>query len=179
MAPKRTCFISIKGKCNNSDGAGCIKASQLWRWNQTAQILENKENIWKSNNSWKIVQGKRDFASMVRIEQMSKEKTESDSTNPFDELEGGKYKTVTKFLKNPYGDGNEVLLQETVHLERKKYWKKRQKKDDYFTLETPSGAKILTAISKDSLEIKGNFGYITLENSLETNGDKGELVGAR
>ena len=117
--------------------------------------MENKENIWKSNDSWKIehIQGKG-----VSIQQISNQKTESDSNNPF-EQKGGKVKMITKFLKNPYGDGTEVPLQEIVHVEEKKYWISdigKSDTDEYFTIETPRGGKILTAISEGSLEIKGN-----------------------
>ena len=62
-------------------------------------------------------------------------------------------------MKNPYGDGIEVLLQEKVHVDNKKYWHSdigKLNTDDYFTIKTPKGAKILTAISEGSLEIKGN-----------------------
>ena len=120
--------------------------------------MENKENIWKSNNSWKIVHQK---GKGVRIEQISEEKTESDSNNP-SKQEGGKLKMITKFLKNPYGDGIEVPLQEKVHVEDKKYWISnigKSNADDYFTIKTPRGGKILTAISEGSLEIKGNNTY--------------------
>ena len=120
--------------------------------------MENKGNIWKSNNSWKIVHKK---GKGVRIEQISEEKTEFDSKNP-SEQEGGKLKIITKFLKNPYGDGTEVPLQEKVYVEDKKYWISnigKSNTDAYFTIKTPRGDKILTAISEGSLEIKGNITY--------------------
>ena len=171
-----------KGECNGTTEAGCVQASQLWRWswdnytsaNKNMGILENKGNIWKSFHLWKFVPtGEGDLVRIEKIETIEKisveqpdynSSTESYSDNPNDQ-EGGKFieivYKVIKFLKNPFGDGDQVQeedFEEDVE-DDSHFWKKGETNaDGYFTLETPKGAKVLTADSKGGLEIKGNFG---------------------
>ena len=138
-------------------------------------VLENKENIWKSSHLWKIVpKGEGNLVRIEKIEKISEEKpdfysstesytTESYTDNPNDQ-EGGKFieivYKVIKFLKNPFGDGDQVQeedYEEDVE-DDSHFWKKGEANaDGYFTLETPKGAKVLTADSKGGLEIKGNL----------------------
>ena len=131
---------------------------------KTVGVLENKENNWHSTDLWKIVSKGGD---LVRIEKVSEEKpdfdssTESYTNNPNDQ-EGGKFieivYKVIGFLKNPFGGGDKVYEEKDGEKEGL-LWKKGQlNTDEYFTLETPKGAKVLTANSKGGLEIKGNFG---------------------
>ena len=84
---------------------------------------------------------------------------ESYTDNP---NEGGKFieivYKVIKFLKNPFGGGDKVLEEDFEENAENDSWKKGQTNDDgYFTLEDPKSSKVLTAVSKDGLEIKGNF----------------------
>ena len=97
--------------------------------------------------------------------------SESDGDNLNDqEGRGGKVleifkkglKKVKKFLKNPFGVGT-VVSEEVFDEDGEKesqFWKKQPITDGYFTLETPKGAKVLTADSEGHLEIKGNFGQL-------------------
>ena len=72
-----------KAECNDTTGAGCVAASQLWRLNNTIYkdktigVLENKENIWSSSQLWKFVPKGED---LVRIEEISEEKPDFDNS---------------------------------------------------------------------------------------------------
>ena len=126
-------------------------------------FLENKENVWNSSHLWKIVPK----GNLVRIEKKYEEKPDDSSSWPWsdnsndeegsDDVEKRIYKT--KYLKNPMGFGSKVyekVFEEGVEDDG---WKKGQLNEDkFFTLEDPKSYKVLTAVSKDVLEIKGNFG---------------------
>ena len=62
-------------------------------------------------------------------------------------------------MKNAFGKGNDVFREELDEgeAESSPLWKKVSNNDGYFTLETTNGKKVLTATSKDGLEIAGNF----------------------
>ena len=123
-------------------------------------VLENKENIWNSSHLWKIVPK----GNLVRIEKIYfyEEKPDDSSywsENSNDEEGSGNVEKIT-FLRNPISYGSVVF--ETDFEEDVEYaydgWKKGQTNEDgYFTLEDPKSSKVLTAISKDGLEIKGNI----------------------
>jgi hypothetical protein len=95
--------------------------------------------------------------------------TESYTDNPNNQRDGKLIeivntviKPIIKFLKNPFGGGNNVregVFEEDVE-DESHLWKKGQLiEDGYFTLEveTPKGPMVLTANSEGGLEIEGNF----------------------
>jgi hypothetical protein len=69
-----------KAECNDTTGAGCVQAAQLWRLNNTIYkdktmgVLENKENIWNSSLVQIVPKGE----DMVRIDVISEEKPDNE-----------------------------------------------------------------------------------------------------
>ena len=60
-------------------------------------------------------------------------------------------------MKNTFGSGNNVLQEEIDKGNADPLWQKVPIYDDFFTLGTTNGAKVLTATSEGDLEIAGNF----------------------
>ena len=106
---------------------------QLWKLSDTS--LECKANIWKSGETWSVVQ-KKNF-EYFQI----------------------KNTTKNKFLG--VIDGKVELVESSTGLfDLWKTWKKT--KDGYFTIMNAHYKKVLTAISTDTLAIKGKLFSIYL-----------------
>ena len=115
--------------------------------------MENKGNLWTPTKIWKIHSFKGKNVVSIYTEK---------EENPEDKDDGAVEKFVKKakkFLKNAFGQGNDVLEEDLDEgeAESSPFWKKEPNHDDYFTLGTTKGAKVLTATSEGGLEIAGNF----------------------
>ena len=142
----------------------CVDPSQLWKLDNTTGVLENKENVWKSNHEWEILKPKKTQMNqdwnLFNIKNNSrKEETESDIKK---DISGNPEET---FLRYKLNQGSEVSFSKDPGIEKLDLWKKgKPNVDGYFTLETSNGAKVLTATSKDGLEIEGNFDLLKTVN---------------
>ena len=93
-------------------------------------MLKNKEEIWKSNDSW-VFKPKDD--DLIYIENTSK----------------------TKVLETFV---NEVILADFHEDKAEQLWKKgKSDAEGFFTLENSEMPKFITAISESGLEIQGNI----------------------
>ena len=95
-------YFFKKAECNDTTGAGCVQASQLWRLNntyfkdKTIGILENKENIWNSSHLWKFVHKGED---LVRIEEISEEKPDFDNSTESEFVKKQQCKKATNMAR--------------------------------------------------------------------------------
>ena len=106
--------------------------TQRWKLGNNKK-LENKEGVWKSDDLW-IFKTKGD--DMIYIENTSKAKVLGATSDG---------KVIQEFLVEGKAD---------------QLWKKGEPDaEGYFTLQNYGEPKLLTAISKSSLKIKGNIGY--------------------
>ena len=96
-------------------------------------MLKNKEGAWKSDDDWKF---KPQINGLIYIENTSK----------------------TKVLGST-SDGK-VIEEVKVEGKAEQLWKKGVPNDEgYFTLENSKVPKVMTAISSNSLEVKGNIDF--------------------
>ena len=119
--------------------------NQKWKLNDDK--LENKEGLWKSIDSWKFQSIRKDVELFYIIENTSTSKT---------------------MVWGTTSDGT-VIQEVFVEGKADQLWKKgKPDAEGYFTLENSGVPKVITAITENGLEIKGNirqgqsFRYLTV-----------------
>ena len=96
-------------------------------------MLQNKEGLWKSNDTWNF-QNYTSLDGLIYIENIDE----------------------SKFWGATI-DGK-VILENFVQGKTQQLWKKGEPDDEvYFTLENFKGTKVITAISESGVEIKGKI----------------------
>ena len=107
-------------------------ASQLWELND--EVLQNKEGLWKSNDTWNF---KAEDDDLIYIENTSKTKVLGTKNN------------------------SKVILKNFEENKPEQLWKKGEPiAEGYFTLENLKVSKFMTATSSTSLELKGNMNKV-------------------
>ena len=103
------------------------------KWKLDGNRLKNKAGLWKSVNSWTFTT-KDDDPNLIYIENNS-------TTEVFGATSDG------KVIQEDKEEGKALQL-----------WKKGKADDEgYYTLENSKVPKVITAVSPDSLEVKGNI----------------------
>ena len=127
-------MVSLKNNNNIKEKATRVRKFNSFsgqRWKLDDNMLKNKAGLWKSVDSW-IFQTKED--DLMYIENTSKTRVLGVTSDG-------------KIIQEVFVEGKADQL-----------WKKgNPDAEGYFTLENSGVPKIITAISENGLEIKGNI----------------------
>ena len=108
--------------------------SDLQLWKLDGDMLQNKKELWKSDQKWKFTSK----GDLIRIENIKKK--------------------VLGATDITYDNRYNVKLQNVEDDNDGQLWKKgKPNNKGYFTLENQKVKKFLTPVSSTSLELKGNI----------------------